>query len=498
MALFKKKRSSSSNLFSELIGNELSKNAQKATTTSFSDMSNFLNKASSLKNVSFVQGKGNLFEYIEAAKFNKDAALKGVNAQAIVTDLYESHNPADILIKSHGEIVDRIQAKFIKTSSDGRDTSAASSVYHMTGAHNKGWGQYDGMTKLIRKEENYNSRGSLLNETKEISGRMAKSGNIHKDIYKDINETLTDETKYKNVSSGGTTFEEVKTAFDNPKEFSDNFIKEQYKVESKVTSHNMAKVGAITSGVISGVVNLFDVYKDEKKLDEAVYDVTKAVVKGGIRGYSTGKISSAIRYKGLKKGNALLSDSTSATVMASGLIDGGVSLYKYAKGEIDSKELCEELSETTVKSTSTIFYTKAVNAIVGHANPMLPFAIYTSASYIFTATKSIIKNAKLNAQEFNRMSELLREESNALDKLKNILNEQLNIVEYNNRKMLNDFIDKFDFNIQTGENYDIALNSIVNFANQAGYELQDSHFEEFEKKMNDEEYIFVLGDFTKK
>ena len=49
-----------------------------------------------IQNGNFDQQKGNLFEYIEAAKFNTDAASKGMSAKAIVTDTYDQGAAADI------------------------------------------------------------------------------------------------------------------------------------------------------------------------------------------------------------------------------------------------------------------------------------------------------------------------------------------------------------------------------------------------------------------
>lgn len=497
MSLFNKKKKKVTNTFGDLIGNELSQNAQRATDFSVNDMSNYLFKASKLKNVHFEQGKGNLFEYIEAAKFNANAALKGSTAKAVVTDMYDSHANADILIKDNGRTVKEIQAKFIKTSApDGRDNSAASTTMHLTGAHNKCWGQYSKMDKLIRKEENYNKNGSLLDEVKKLSNDKSNSGNIHKDVYKDIHDTVTDETKYQDISSGGTTLEEVKKSFDNPEKYAKDFVKNQKNIEMRITAKNMAKAGALTNGIFSGAVNLFEVYRDEKELNEAIFDVTKDVAKGAVRGAVTGVVSTSIRYKGIQTNNALLSDSVSATVMAGGLIDGGISLYKYATGEIDEKDLCKELVGTTIKSTVTVCYTKAAAAITGNPSTLLPFVLYTSAGLIFNATKNIIENAKLNEQEYKRMSAILKESSESLDIFKENLKTQMRQVEMKTRKQLNEFIDDFDYNINTGENYDKALNSIVRFANQAGYALKDVDFDEFSKKMKDENYIFVLGDFN--
>jgi L-cystine uptake protein TcyP (sodium:dicarboxylate symporter family) len=49
--------------------------------------------------------------------------------------------------------------------------------------------------------------------------------------------------------------------------------------------------------------------------------------------------------------------------------------------------------------------------------------------------------------------------------------------------MLNQFIDSFEYNIVTGENYDESLITIVNFANQAGFALQNVDFNDFAQAM---------------
>ena len=68
------------------LGAEASKKAQEATNQSIEGMNYFRNVAEAKKNVAFEQAKGNLFEYIEAAKFNKNAASAGSKLHAVVTD----------------------------------------------------------------------------------------------------------------------------------------------------------------------------------------------------------------------------------------------------------------------------------------------------------------------------------------------------------------------------------------------------------------------------
>ena len=493
MSVFKKSTKDSATKAGTYLGDYASQNVRTATDLSVGGMDLLKAKAAQISNVQFDQAKGNLFEYIEATKFNKNAATANSTARAYVTEaLGDPHAKADLLIKQGDKTVKEIQAKFLKTSKDGRDTSAASSVFQQTGAHNRGWGEYDGMDRLIRKQEHYNSEGSLLDEAKKLSKARAESKGIHADHYRDVNEHLTDETHYKEVSSGGTTLEEVQAAYNNPLEYSEHFERKAVANEMKASAANMAKASFVTTGIVSGTINMFAVLKDEKSLSEALHDVGVDSVKSGLRGGATGIVSTAIRYKGIKAGSALLSDSTAATVMAGGLIDGGVALLSYARGEISAIELKDELVDTTVKATSTIFFTKAVTAIMGKAvSPFVPMVVYTAASLVITSAREIIKHAKLEAEEYDRMTAILKEATRTANEYHGQFQNYIDLCESKQREMLNEFIDNFSYNLETGENYDHALYSIVHFAERAGIELQHVNFEEFAQAMRSKDN-FVL------
>lgn len=491
MSIFKRVAKDSSKATGTLIGNIASRNSQNATNAAIDGMNLFRQKVASptVQSGQFSTQKGNLFEYIESAKFNKNAANAGATARAIVTDAAgDPHAVADIIIKDQGKTVKEIQAKFTQSYSKGKDVSAAKSVFAQTGTMNKGWGQYDGMDRLIRKQEQYNSDGSLLDEAKKISKTRADSQTIYADTYKDVYNHLTDETFYGDVSSGGTTIEEVQIAYDSPEKYSKAFERKQVAAEMKCTATNMAKASFVTTGFVSGVTNMFEVFKDEKELSEALRDIGADAIKSGIRGGATGVVSTAIRYKGVKAGSTLLSDSTAATVMAGGLIDGGVALYSYANGEITAEELKEQLVDTTAKAATTIYFTKAVGAVLGKAvNPFVPMAVYTTASYVVTCTREIIKSANLNAEEYNRMAAILQESTRTM----NAYNEEFKIhiarCEERHRKMLDRLIDSFEYNLETGENYDQAIYSMVKFADEAGISLQHLNFDEFKTAMKSQE-----------
>lgn len=494
MSFFKKAAKDASKTIGNLVGNMASINAQNATNAAVDGMDLFRWKMGTpiIQNGHFDQQKGNLFEYIEAAKFNADAAGKGMTARAVVTDVYDQGAAADILIKDGGRVQKEVQAKFVKSSNKGVENSAAKSVFDQAGGQKGHWGKYNGMDRLIRKDEHYNADGSMLKEAKKLAKNRAESQDIHAADYKDVHEHLTDELRYKEATSGGTTFEDVQTAYDSPDKYAKAFERKAVKAEMKCTAANMAKASLVTTGIVSGVTNMFEVFQDKKELADALHDVGADTIKGATRGGVTGIVSTAIRYRGIKAGSALLSDSAAATVMAGGIIDGGVALYSYACGEINEQQLKEQLVDTTAKAATTIYFTKAVGAIMGSAvNPILPMVVYTTASYVAACTREIIKNANLNAEEYDRMTAILHESIREMNEYHEEFKQHVARCEECQRKMFDRFIDTFEYNLETGENYDQAIYAICQFADEAGIALQHVGFGDFSKAMRSKE-SFVL------
>ena len=484
MAFWKKQAKDIANKAGTLAGDYLSRNAHDATKTAVDGMSLFKAKAAQIHNADYQQAKGNLFEYIEAAKFNRNAAFSGHVARAVPTDaIGQPHAAADILIRDGGKTVKEIQAKFTD--------KAANAVFDQAGGQKGHWGKYNGMDRLIRKDPNYSKNGSMLDEARSLAEKRNVPGGLHSKEFEDVYHHLTDETHYDGISSGGTTTEEIKSAYKNPRGFADSFERKQVIADMQYTAGRMAASTAVTAGIISGITNMFEVLKDEKTLSEALEDVGGEMVEGAVRGGATGVVSTAIRYHGLKTGSAILSDSSAATILAGGLVDSGVSLYAYAKGEIDSEELVRELQDTAVKSVSTVYFTKAVSAVVGAANPFVPMAVYTVASYVVTTGRELIQEAALNEAEYDRLRAIVEESTRTTKEYRRQLEMNMSLYSSKQRAIMTKFLVSFEYNIETGENYDQALFSILNFADQTGIALQHRTLEEFSKAMNSDE-DFVL------
>ena len=163
---------------------------------------------------------------------------------------------------------------------------------------------------------------------------------------------------------------------------------------------------------------------------------------------------------------------------------------EYAQGEISPEELKESLQNTAIKSVATIYFTKSIELVVGTANPFLPMAIYTVASYVVTSTREIIKNARINAKEYNRIAALYEEATRQMIEYRKIVEEQfVNYVKLE-KEMLNSFMDTYEYNITTGENYDKAIHTIIDFSNQYGISLKDANFKDFQGAMlSDNDFV---------
>ena len=59
---------------------------------------------------------------------------------------------------------------------------------------------------------------------------------IYQEDYKDVARNLTDELKYEDITSGGTTLKEIQKAHRNPAKYGKKFIKKQVNKEIKITS----------------------------------------------------------------------------------------------------------------------------------------------------------------------------------------------------------------------------------------------------------------------
>ena len=485
---------------SNQIGGLLSKNVQNGTSETINGMSLLAKELERTANVDIAQKKGNLFEYIEAAKFNRNAANKGIKNRAVVTAADgRPHAAADIeIVDQNKRVIREVQAKFCDThNSEGVDTSAASTITKQRNA------KYHGMQRLGRKEDDFytdpqtGKTMSFLEREKQLANTRADSNGVYAEDYRDVSQNLTDELTDEStgITSGGTTLEEINRVNDNSEKYLQQMKFEQYKTEISSTAVNVAAANMISTGIISGVSNVAACFKSEKDVETAVKDLAKDVGTSGAKGAVVGALGAGIRIAGENAGNTvaktLLSESSGAMVVAGGIVDCGVSVYEYAKGEIDAAQFVENLKDTTIKSGITVYFSMAAKAVFGATSPFIPIVVYSTANYVIKTTKEIVANAELNAQEYNRLAALNNEMIKVIQEYRKTLIEQMSQYQESYRASMGRLLEEFDAQICTSNDIDGAVYAIVEYANQTGMALQHTDFNDFMSAMQSED-AFVL------
>ncbi len=464
------------------IASDATKHIQTGTDVTVDAMKHFVWKGERCANVGYEQAKGNLYEYIENAKFVRNYANSGngVLDKMPVTDLPESRGgfgghtaPDDFRVIRDGKELFQAQAK---VNNDVHNTAV-----------NFVNPKYEGMQRITTADQYENVIAEL--------DKMAAKGEISRAAYQDavtnIRQRLTDDSS--GVTSGGTTTKELlqfkgrdgKIDVDAVRSYARKFEMQQMSHEVASSAINGMASRAIMTGVISGVSNLFDVYKDKKTLNQALKETGLAVKDSAVKGGLVGAGSAILRFIGLKQEITALSRGNVATAMASAIVDCGVSIYAYSKGEISKEKLQKELQSTIISASSAYYFTEALKATLGVSSGVfLPMAIYSVTSSMIMATRALIKQARLNAQEYNRIAELLKEETRVLKEYRKELNREFAKFRNERKQAMDDFLYAFDNCAFNTLDYSGAIDSMIILSNNLGFALQHKEFKDFDAAMN--------------
>ncbi|MBR6924431.1 MAG: hypothetical protein IKH50_07855, partial [Oscillospiraceae bacterium] len=94
-------------------------------------------------------------------------------------------------------------------------------------------------------------------------------------------------------------------------------------------------------------------------------------------------------------------------------------------------------------------------------------------------------------EEYERMVAILQESTHQMNEYHDAFKAHVAKCEEKQRLMFDHFIESFEYNLETGENYDQAVLAIVRFANEAGIALQHANFGDFQAAMRSSD-PFVL------
>jgi len=333
--------------------------------------------------------QGNLFEYIESAKFNADAASKGSSLRADVTEAKGlPHAAADIEIRDGDRLVSEVQAKsFSRPDLSMKQLSKP---------------KYEGMGKLVPNGQE--------EEVGRLAHEASEKGDILAEHYKDTAENVTEELRAGEVRSGGTTYRENIEAARNPQWYA---FKQEFGYvarEAGAAGLYAAAAGGIVTAGISGVKNALAAANGEKSIGEALIDTGKDAAVSAARGGGTGVSGTIIRCGAAKAGIETLAKSSVATAVAAGAIDVGLTVYSFAKGYISAEQAFERMGQTGTSTVSSIYAGAVVGLVFGPVGAFVgSVAGYLVASNVYNSCVSVLRHARLAEEESARIVAICEE-----------------------------------------------------------------------------------------
>lgn len=470
---------------SALIGSEANAGERAVTATVDDSFGLLLYKAGRLKHVGFEQGKGNLFEYIENAKLETNLARAGrpnagkhfvMDAPASQGGYNDPHGAADFRIAHRDGTADLAQAKY------NNDAHRA--------ALNFADPKYHGMERIAPSDQ--------VAAVREQLDAMVAKGEISRAAYEDaVSHLETDGLRDSatGITSGGTTTAEVeqfrgaggKVSARKVRQYVEDVQRQQYVQEVQGQALRSAASAAVMTGVVSAVRNVAAVLDDRKRLDEAMKDIGATTAKATVRGGATGALSATIRVGAKTNGLPVLADATAATVLAASLLDVGVSIFDYARGEIDGRQLAQNIGDTAAKGVTTVYLSKAIAATVGATSVIVPIAIFTIAQYGLMSIRSIVAHAKLNAAEHRRMAALYRETEATMQRYRADMEQRMATYTAHQAAVMQAVLQGLRPGADGRMDYGRAVASLVCFANQTGLALQHADRDAFCEAMQSDD-----------
>lgn len=343
---------------------------QASASDIFSDgMKEFLREAQ--KKTDLDKLKGNLFERIEAAKFNRNnvAAGKGGPNAKLTADMGRPQDPRDILV-GHKPFQ-------LKASDDAK------------------WLADQACDPKYERIDVVVPRGMAKKVNRILESRGDK-------------KRVVEEISAGNNSSSGTTNEELGRAASNPERYAGIETAKQIGREAIETGVYAAGAAAVIGGTLSAVKNGL-AYRDGKiDGEQALVNVGKDTARSGARGGATGALGVGVRHGARHLGIPMKSNI--ATAVAAAAVEVGVTVYDFAKDEISAEEAGERIGETGCSAAGGIYVGAAAGAVFGPPGAIIGSMVgYMATAWIYQSCMAVLKQARLAEEEADRLEALCTE-----------------------------------------------------------------------------------------
>ena len=377
--------------------------------------------------------KGFLFERIEVAKFNVDAARKGLDIRARLTADQPggwNHPIVDIEVIRSGQVVQEIQAK------------ASENLVWLTKAVSKL--RYGKTTRLV-PEDMAEAVNEIVREEQSVTGQLKQSG----------------------AASGGSTNAELRHATNHTRFYAFKLEAIQFAREATITGVYAATAGAALGGAMSAIRNTFAYAQGKVDRRQAARNVGVDMVDSGARSGLAAVLGTLIRYSAFRVGLQTLSKGNVASAVASGLLEAGGIVREYTRGDITAEKVTERLGQTGCTTISGIYIGAATGAALGPVGAAVgSVAGFLLAAMVYQSCMEMFKEARLSRKEAKRLAALGYEAVQLMERERQALEDDLAELSHEQRADIDQYFSAVELALLTDQS-----NDAVNRPGNAGDSL---------------------------
>jgi hypothetical protein len=339
------------------------------------------------------QQAGHAFEFVEALKFNANAAKASKALRAFTTASQgKPRDPADIVIKHGDKVVREVQAKVYEKGRNAvnRCVLALSDE------------KYDGKQRLVPSDHEHAVRTRL-------GKALSRPENIKTQDYRDVEKHLTGELRHGNVTSGGTTAREARIAGRDP----EAWLQGQARDAMVNETLKAAAVGAASGAVFGAAAHSLQLAIKARHTDigisESIVEITTAATTAGVRSGVTSGLAKVIEI-GARNTDILspLAESTAPIAIANTVLEVGEAAYQYATGVIDADELVDRCAGVAMRNTGAWAFGVVGQTVI--PIPVVGALVGSTAGYVTSAiVLQGFKLARVAASDADAAEDRLRE-----------------------------------------------------------------------------------------
>lgn len=442
-----------------------------ATKEAFDGMELLRQKAEQILNVGAGQKQGNLFEIIEATKFNKEAALHSSDIRAFVTDMEgRPHAAADIEIRLGDRLLEEAQLKSYRSANESLFAQSQE--------------KYADMQRISPSDQ--------YDRMKELAEDRIRSGTLKADDYENTLGNLEKGLSYKNIHSPGTTRADVEQAALDHENFINGFKIEAVLEEASNNITNATMVGGAILGAVSIAKNAIAVKSGEIELDVALANITKETGNGALHSSVVAGSAMILKDIALDQGLGILAKSNVATATAVAVYNVSKSIFRYAKGEIGIEEMTIEMGKSGAQSVSGLYFGIAGGVVGGPVGLLIgSMAGYMLANISYQTVADTYKNALLTEEQYERLRPIYEESIATMQEMEQEFNKIMERYFQKRDRYISECFSFLDEAAQR-EDIDAMALGLVNLVSVFGQNLQLMSYSDFKEFMNDDSGMLRL------